>query len=268
VEYQRIIDGKALAFKKGQELKEKITHFSFAKPPRVVDYCSYKEPGAQIYLNLKVNKAKEFGINFDLVSVDEMSPEDLRRNIVRENNNQGTTGIMIQVPLPDQLYPYQKGIIDLIEPIKDVDGLKVNGPFDSATGLAVVNLLDNINIDYLTKLFAVTGSEGVEGSAIVNLLINKGAKVLEVDKKNSQSSLYEIKQADVVISATGQKELINSSMVKDGVVLIDVGLGEFAEDAYEKASFYTPRVGGVGPMTIICLMENIINAATSHNLNA
>jgi methylenetetrahydrofolate dehydrogenase (NADP+) / methenyltetrahydrofolate cyclohydrolase len=257
----KIIDGRALALKKEADLREKISRLNRKKPPKVVDFCTYSQEGAEIYLSLKVKKAESLGIKFVLESVDNFTFEKLKEEISKENESPEITGLMMQVPLPENLYPYQKELIDLINPEKDVDGLKVNGPFPSATGQAVIDLLDSINIDYLTKVFVVVGSEGVEGSSIVNLLINRGAKVIEVDKRNRESSLGDIKQADVVISATGQKELISAEMVKDGVVAVDVGLGEFTEDVYEKASFYTPKYGGVGPMTIICLMENVVKAA-------
>jgi methylenetetrahydrofolate dehydrogenase (NADP+) / methenyltetrahydrofolate cyclohydrolase len=256
------IDGKALALKKEAILREKIEGENPAKKPRVVDFCTFSQPGAEVYLNLKVKKAESLGIEFTLVDITNYSIEEFKSEINKANTDSNITGMMIQVPLPENLYPYQGELINLINPQKDVDGLKINGPFTSATGVAVLELLESININFMEKVFAVVGSEGVEGQAIVQLLEEKKAKVLEIDRKHPNYSLEDIKKADVVISATGQEELISADLIKEGAILIDVGLGEFSEDCYEKASFYTPKVGGVGPMTIICLMENIIKTVS------
>lgn len=122
--------------------------------------------------------------------------------------------------------------------------------------------LENLKLKIENLTFGVVGSEGEVGEPLVEQLSMKNAKkVLRLDKKNPECNLEDLKQADVVISCTGVSGLINADMIKEGSVLIDVGLGDFESSTYKKAKLYTPKFGGVGPMTVISLMENILEAA-------
>lgn len=111
------------------------------------------------------------------------------------------------------------------------------------------------------KVFAVVGYKGWVGERILKALEFRTPGILKIDEGDDLNNLQ---AADVIISCTGKKNLIKGENIKEGAILIDVGLGDFDETALEKSSQYTPKIGGVGPLTVISLMENIVEAASSH----
>lgn len=257
----KIIDGKALAQKHEEALKEKISHLAVV--PHAVSFFDPVDPPSVTFTRMKQNKASELSIVLDAI---EITPE-VSTNVVATlvegfNTDTDTHGLMFQLPLPKHLRSHQDYLLNLIKGKKDIDGLKTASPYLPATVKGVESILESLGDDLIgVKYYAVVGSEGMIGKEMVHTLLTlDGEDVIEVDQKKTESSLDDIKQADIVISCVGKNNLIKPEHIKKGAVLIDVGLGDFDPGCYEKASAYTPVKGGVGPMTIISLMENIIDA--------
>lgn len=280
----KIIDGKALAEKLGKKLASEIGELQ--EKPLVVSILIGSDPNSLLYTQMKQKKAEEFNIDFLPMKFSVRTTfENVSKQIKLLNNSPEVRGIMIQLPIPrDFLRGMHKDeLINLIKPSKDIDGMLEESPFMSATVSGVMKILDHLasmdggdgesgslrrvaplddNDWYKDKVFAVVGSEGEVGKPLVHELADKEAKeVIRLDKRNPECNMMDLLKADVVISCTGVTGLVDAEMVKDGVIAIDVGLGDFDPSVYEKASMYTPKFGGVGPLTIISLMENILEAA-------
>lgn len=259
----KIIDGKALADKLGEKLKRELGKLK--ERPLVVSILVGNDPNSLLYTQMKQKKAEEFNIDFLPMKFPVKSSfENVARKIQSLNETSEVKGIMVQLPIPrDFLRGNVKWeLIDLIDPNKDIDGMVEDSNFVSATVKGVIKILDEIGADYRNWTFGVVGSEGEVGKPLVEQLSMKNAKkILRLDKVNPECNLDDLKKADVVISCTGVSGLVNADMVKDGVIAIDVGLGDFDSEVYKKAKLYTPKFGGVGPMTIYSLMENILEAA-------
>lgn len=259
----KIIDGKAIAEKLGDELKEKLA--GLKERPLVVSILIGSDPNSLLYTQMKQKKAEEFHIDFLPMKFPVKSTfENVARQIQKLNDSDEVKGIMIQLPIPKDFLRgmHKSELITAIEPSKDIDGMLEDSPYLSATVKGVMKILEEIKVDYKSLVFGVVGSEGEVGMPLVHELADKGAKeILRLDKRNPECNMNDLKKADVVISCTGVQGLVDAEMVKDEVIAIDVGLGDFDPAVYEKAKMYTPKFGGVGPMTIISLMENILEAA-------
>lgn len=260
----KIIDGKRLALEHEQKVRENLQKLRVR--PKVVSFLIGDDPNSVMYTNMKQQKASEVGIEFNpLRYPKDVSFEEIIKKIEKLNQDLEITGIMIQLPLPKEFLKNHQvsELLESIDPQKDIDGLNPRqSKFTPATAQGVISILDSLNLNYEKTIFAVVGSEGEVGMAIVFELTNKDAQVFKVDKKLPDTKLEDIKNADVVISATGVKNLIKAGFIKKGAILIDVGLGDFDPVCYNEASAYTPKVGGTGPMTVISLMENILKATS------
>jgi len=290
----QVIDGKVLADKLGKELAQKLG--GLKERPLVVSILIGNDPNSLLYTQMKQKKAEEFNIDFLPMKFSiKTTFENVATQIKKLNHSPEVKGIMIQLPIPkDFLRGMQKNeLIELIKPKKDIDGMVSGSPFLSATVKGVMKILEVIasgressglsgsdsqpglnqdhdvtnaprddSVWYRKTVFGVVGSEGEVGLPLVHELAGKGAKeIIRLDKRNPECNMMDLQKADVVISCTGVQGLVDEEMVKEGVIAIDVGLGDFDEAVYEKASLYTPKYGGVGPLTIISLMENILMAA-------
>lgn len=254
----KIIDGKVLARRCESLLKKRIKNLK--RPPRLVSFSSYEDLQIDRYTELKGRKAAELGIEFIVIyTVDQMTFAELTEKIQQESADRRNDGVMIQLPLPPSLQTQTEAAIQLIDPQKDVDGLTGKGPFLPAHTKAVISILKTFDsLD--NKVLAIVGSRGWAGSSITQMMGFRFPELIEIDQKLPGTSLNDLRQADLVISCTGVKNLIQPEQVKEGTILIDVGLGDFDPRCFEKASFYTPKIGGVGPVTIISLMENVTEA--------
>ncbi len=302
----QIIDGKALADRLGDKLKTKLG--ALKERPLVVSILIGSDPNSLLYTQMKQKKADEFYIDFLPMKFSvNTSFENVAKKIRSLNETDEVKGIMIQLPLSrDFLKDKTKwDLINLIDSKKDIDGMKEDSPFVSATVLGVMKILEEVIAIsrseeaipvsseiasekaprddasaislrddasaislrddenwYKETVFGVVGSEGEVGKPLVEQLSMKNAhKILRLDKRNPDCNFDDLQEADVVISCTGVQSLVNSEMIKEGAILIDVGLGDFDPSTYEKAKMYTPKFGGVGPMTIYSLMENILEAS-------
>lgn len=245
-----IIDGKAIAAKRLASLKLKVQ--SLTRPPKLAIVLIGDDPASKIYVSLKIKKAKEIGIETE----------------VRQDLNTDADGIIVQIPGPQEL-------IDRIPLEKDVDGLRENSPFLPATVKGILTILQDvipakagIYIDSGSALrlsgmtFCVVGQGKLVGKPLSDYLEKNNCKVIRCDEFTKDLKTETLK-GDVLVSATGVEHLIKADMVKNGAVVIDCGSPKAEVDpaAAEVASVMTPVPGGVGPLTVVSLLENTVQAA-------
>lgn len=265
----KIIDGRKLAQIRQEKLVEKIK--TLPKTPKVVSFLIGSDAPSVLYTNIKQKKAEEIGIKFEAIRLPvETEFEEVAEKIRDLNDEKDVDGIMVQLPLPEE---FLKGrdeheLLELIDGKKDVDGLTTKGKFLSATARSVISILEDENIEVKGKKVVVVGASDLVGKPVATELEKMGAEVKMCDSKTENIRLLTI-EADILISATGVPKLIKGHMVKNGAVVIDVGaekvdgkvVGDVDFESVEPlASRITPVPGGVGPMTVISLMENAVEA--------
>ena len=236
------------------------------------------DPASKVYVRNKSRACEEVGIEYEEFLLDETISQEELINLIEElNNRKDIHGILLQSPIPKNL-----NINEAFEKIsykKDVDGFNpINvgklsigqDAFISCTPLGVIKMFEEYNIDLEGKEVVILGRSNIVGKPLIQCCLNKNATVTVCHSRTK--NLPEItKRADVVISAIGKSKFVKKEMIKDGAVIIDVGInrGEDGkltgdvdfENAKEIASYITPVPGGVGPMTITMLMNNVIKAA-------
>ena len=274
----KIIDGKAIATKLRMELKEKIEKFPMKIGLSVV--IVGKDPASQIYVRNKVKACEEIGIQSSVYELDESaSQEELETLLSTLGKDKNTHGILLQLPLPKGFDT--ESATSKIPAHKDIDGfsavdlgyLALNNPrFIACTPLGIMKLLEYEGVALEGKHAVVLGRSDTVGKPMAMLLLNANATVTICHSKTK--NLTEIcKNADILVSAIGKPRAVTEDMVKEGAIVIDVGMnrdknGKLCGDIdYEavakKASLVTPVPGGVGPMTITMLLYNTFKAAQS-----
>lgn len=276
----KIIDGKSIAKIREEKLKEEVAKLGVI--PKVVSILIGDDAPSILYTNIKQKKAGELGINFEPIKL----PADIdfykvSSLIIDLNNDPGANGIMIQLPVPKKFLVEHKTqeLLNLINPKKDVDGLVSESPFQTAAVKAVFNILEEERIDVKNKYCVMVGSSDLIGKPIADGLKALGGMVKLCNSKTENLEQF-TKQADILVSATGVPNLIKGDMVKEGVVVIDVGVMVMEEDkednkelenkkvlgdvefelVIKKASKITPVPGGVGPVTVVSLLENVVES--------
>ncbi len=270
----QIMDGKALSDKIKQQLIEEIKTFPTIPGLTVIQVGH--DPASDIYVKGKNKLAGEIGVNFNHLLYDSIVTEEELLNKIEELNHDSTVhGILLQLPIPHHLDKMK--LINTIDSKKDVDGLTVlnTGYLNqgvnalvSCTPKGVMRILEEYHVDLLGKHVVIIGRSNLVGKPLVSLFLNSNATVTVCHSKTNNLASY-TKQADVLVVAAGHKDLIRGDMLKCGVIIIDVGISRVDdklygdvnfEEASQVASLITPVPGGVGPMTKICLMENVIDA--------
>ncbi len=268
----QILDGKALSNKIIENIREKTLLLD--KKPGLGVILVGENPASKVYVKNKEKQALNAGFNSAVYKLPEnTSKDDLLKLIDELNNDEGTNGILLQLPLPKHLNPYD--FLDKINPKKDVDGFHpVNAgklmlnekPYAvPCTPKGIITLLDEYNIKLEGANAVIIGRSNIVGKPLSMLLLNRNATVTVVHSKTK--NLSEItKNADILISATGRADMVTGNMVKKGAVVIDVGIirdengklrGDVDFDSVKEiAGFITPVPGGVGPMTIAALIQN------------
>lgn len=257
----KIIDGRKIAKDHEEQLKQKVA--SLGIKPSIVSILVGDDPSSVLYSDIKMKKAQEVGIDFNLkeFALPSSTWDDVCEEIKRLNQDEQVNGIMVQMPLPQQfLDSHTEGeLVNIIDSKKDVDGLRNDSPYLHATARAVMTILENEGIDVMQKKVAVVGATGMVGTPLVRALKSRGAIVIEINKQTD--SLTELtSQADILISAVGQQGLIGPDQIKMGAVVIDVGMDVDFEAVLPKVSKITPPKGGVGPVTVISLLENVVKS--------
>ena len=290
-----IIDGKAFAAKIRAEVKEDSDKLIELKQ---VEACLAvvlvgENPASKVYVGQKTKMAAECNIKTKDVKLDENTEQEKLLNIVKDlNNDPKVHGILVQLPLPKQID--ERKVIDTITVEKDVDGfhainagrLSIGGDmlkkaFIPCTPLGSLLLLKDQIKDLSGKKAVVIGRSNIVGKPMSQLLIEESCTVTVVHSKTK--NIEDVcAQADIIVAAVGRAEMINSNWLKQGAVVIDVGINRIQfkkEDGSEsskivgdvdfdsastKASKITPVPGGVGPMTIACLLRNTVTSAYRH----
>ncbi|MCS7164139.1 MAG: bifunctional methylenetetrahydrofolate dehydrogenase/methenyltetrahydrofolate cyclohydrolase FolD [Thermodesulfovibrio sp.] len=274
-----IIDGKSLALKIKEELKKDVQELkNKGINPCLAVILVGDNKASQKYVSFKEKTCKELEIQSLVFKFDENIDETSLLNLIDElNNDPNVNGILVQLPLPKHLN--QNIILEKINPLKDVDGftpfclgrlLNDNPLFIPCTPKGVIRMLDEYKIPLEGKQAVVIGRSVIVGKPLSLLLLKRNATVTICHSKTF--NLPEItKNADILCVAVGKENFINSNMIKEGAVIIDIGInvtksGKVVGDVNfdevrQKASYITPVPGGVGPMTIAMLMENTIYAA-------
>ena len=255
-----VFDGKEFASNKEEELRKKGLN------PKLASILVGEDPASKIYLNLKKKAAERVEAIVEIHKFPESAnPKDIIALIKKLNLDDSTHGIMIQLPLPRSLKLEAKRLIDAIDSKKDVDGLRENSFFVPATVKAILQIIELATSDkrkVTRKRVVVVGVKGEVGRRLIRELKKREYRVsgYDIETKDLQAKT---KDADILISVTGVPGLIKADMVRGGAVVIDVGSPKgdvnFAEVS-KKASFITPVPGGVGPVTISCLLENLVEA--------
>lgn len=274
-----IIDGKQLAKKTREKLKYEVEDLKKEGiQPKLAVIMVGDNSASQIYVRNKSKACNDVGIEFEeYLLPGTTKQEELLDVIEKLNNNKEINGILLQSPIPDVLdinEAFRK-----ISPEKDVDGFHpVNvgklvlgqDTFVSCTPYGVMKMFEEYNIDLEGKNAVVIGRSNIVGKPMSQCLLNKNATVTICHSRTR--NLPEItKNADILVSAIGRPEFVTADMVKDGAVVIDVGINRTAEgklkgdvdfeNVSKKASYITPVPGGVGPMTIAMLMNNVVKAS-------
>ena len=274
----KIIDGKKIAEGireevRGEVLKLKEKGISPALSVVLVG----ESPASLVYIKNKEKACLEAGIIFDLVKLPESATqEELIRKVAELNNDEKVQGILVQLPLPKQID--EQKIVETIDPQKDVDGFhreNIGKMFLGAEGFlpgtpaGIVELLKKSQIEMAGKRCVIVGRSNIVGKPLALLLLREDATVTICHSRTEK--LAEIcREADILISAVGKSGMIGEDFVKEGAVVIDVGINRDEEGKLRgdidfekvlpKVSKITPVPGGVGPMTIAMLLKNVVKA--------
>ncbi len=274
----KIIDGKAISQQIKDELKEETAKLKAGgKNPCLAVIQVGKDPASSVYVNNKKKACAYIGIESLSYEIEENAPEEELLDLIQQlNENPAVHGILVQLPLPKHMDEFK--VIQTIAPQKDVDGfneknvgaLNTGGKgFVSCTPAGVVQLLKRSGIEIAGKHCVIIGRSNIVGKPAAALMLRENATVTICHSRTA--NLAEMtKQADILIVAMGKPKAIDASYVKEGAVVIDVGIhrmengklcGDVDYDSVsEVAQAITPVPGGVGPMTIAMLMENCIAA--------
>ncbi|WP_290664776.1 MULTISPECIES: bifunctional methylenetetrahydrofolate dehydrogenase/methenyltetrahydrofolate cyclohydrolase FolD [Ignavibacterium] len=285
----QLIDGKKIASDIRKELKEKIDKLKSEgkSVPGLVAILVGDNPASQIYVASKSKACEEIGMRTKVEKFPStLTEKELVTVIEKYNADKNYHGILVQLPLPKHIN--ENKIIEAISPKKDVDGFHPmsvgnlvigNETFVSCTPAGIQELLKRYYINTKGKHVVVVGRSNIVGKPIANLMLQKNDyanSIVTVCHSAASDLSFYTKQADILIAAIGQPEMIKGDMVKEGVVVIDVGINRIEDkvsskgyrivgdvafnEVAPKSSYITPVPGGVGPMTIAMLLTNTFKA--------
>jgi len=269
------IDGKAFSQTVLEKIREEHSQLKekYGKPAGLAVGIVGNNPASQVYVKNKIRACENVGFYSENIELDEnISEKELLQEINKLNKNDRINGILVQLPLPAHINELK--IIDSISPEKDVDGFHVSNigkmvigdetGFLSCTPYGIMQLLEEYKIEISGKDAVIIGRSNIVGKPMALMLIQKGATV-QVCNSNTKDLRKKLNKADIIIVAAGVPKLLKKEDVKEGAVVIDVGInrvdGEICGDVdyegvAEKTSYITPVPGGVGPMTIASLIKN------------
>ena len=271
-----IIDGKEFSKKILEEIsneQKEIVERKNLRPAGLAVIIVGENPASQVYVRNKTRACEKVGFYSETIKLEEnISENDLIKKIEELNEDNKIDGILVQLPLPKHIDELK--VINSIKPEKDVDGFSnVNvgkmvigdeSGFLSCTPYGIMQLLEGYDIDVNGKDVVVVGRSNIVGKPMAMMLIQKGATV-QVCNSRTKDLSKKLKKADIIVVAVGVPRMIKATDVKEGVVVIDVGINRVDgklcgdvdyEDVAQKASYITPVPGGVGPMTIASLIKN------------
>ena len=271
-----IIDGKKEAATLREEIKKEINSIKTKtnKVPGLTVILIGEFVPSLIYVRNKEKKSKEVGINSNVIKYPkDVTEEEVLKKISELNNNKDVSGILVQLPLPDQIN--KEKIINSIDPSKDVDGFNPINVGNLASGneaiipctpLGCLMLLKKIENNLSGKHAVIIGRSNLNGKPMAQLLLRENCTVTITHSK-TKNLKEECLKADILIAAVGVANLVKKDWVKDGSIVIDVGINKKGnkivgdvsfEEVKNKVKAITPVPGGVGPMTIACLLKNTL----------
>lgn len=233
--------------------------------PKLAIVVTIDNPVSNAYLKKKKQYGADIGVEVDIYQIKQAEARALLNKL---SNDDSVHGIIVQLPLEDTSKTEE--IVNLVHRDKDVDGLGRDPHFDPATPLAILWLLSGYNIDLQNKNILLIGRGKLVGAPLEKLFINSGITPIVADKNTPNTKELAL-EADVIITATGHHRVLTSDMIKQGAVVVDAGVaseggktvGDVAPDVYETRDdlTITPLKGGVGPLTVCALFDNVIRAA-------
>ena len=284
----QLIDGKATAAKIKEEIAQEVETIvaNGGKRPHLAAVLVGHDGGSETYVKNKVIACEACGFKSSLIRFEEdVTEKELLDCVDRLNNDEDVDGFIVQLPLPKHID--EQKVIEAIDYRKDVDGfhpvnvgrMAIGLPcFISATPLGIITLLKRYNIETSGKKCVVLGRSNIVGKPMAQLMMQKqyGDATVTVCHSRSKTLKDECRQADIIIAAIGRPDFVTADMVKEGVVIVDVGTTRVPDptrksgfrlngdvkfdEVAPKCSFITPVPGGVGPMTICSLMKNTLAA--------
>ena len=272
----RLLDGKALAARRRAALADRIAALPFRPGLRVVRVG--EDPASGVYVRAKDKAATEAGFDSATLHLPEGTTEaELLATVGRLNADPDVDGILVQLPLPAHIRA--QTVIEAVDPAKDVDGFHPVNAGRLAAGLpglvpctpkGVMHLLRDAGIPLSGTRVAVLGRSAIVGRPMAALLLAADATVTQLHSR-SRDLAHECRRADILIAAVGRPGLVRGDWVAEGAAVVDVGINRLSdgslagdvafEEARPHAAWITPVPGGVGPMTIACLLENTLDAA-------
>lgn len=275
-----IIDGKQTSLNIKEEIKEEIARLKVetGRAPGLAVVQVGENPASKVYVNSKVRTCGAIGIHSEKYLLEkDSSQEELLTLIDNLNNDVNINGILVQLPLPKHMD--ETVVTEAISIEKDVDGFKAENIgkvllgeedcFKSCTPYGIIELLKRYDIELSGADVAIIGRSNIVGKPLAALLINESATVTVCHSRTADLS-DKVKKADIVIAAVGIKEFVTNDMVKEGAVVIDVGINRGDDgklygdvnfpEVSAKCRAITPVPGGVGPMTIAMLMKNTLTS--------
>ena len=278
----KLLEGKPIAEKIKSELKDEIENLKnkFKVTPTLATIQVGENPQAAIYLKSQKRLAKELNVEFqEHLLANSTTEGELIDYIAKLNRDKNVTGILLQLPLPAQIN--SKDIPIHINPLKDVEGMHPENVgqalfgkmrIGSCTALAVMELIKSTGIDLYGKEAVIVGHSEIVGKPVSLLLLDKFATTTTCHIATGQRGYLptHVKRAEILVVAVGKPGIIQGEWIQEGAIVIDVGINRVGDKivgdvefdkAFEKAGFITPVPGGVGPVTVMMLMRNLIEAA-------
>lgn len=285
----QLIDGKATSNAIKQEIAEEVRKLTAegGKKPHLAAILVGEDGASRTYVNHKVKSCEQVGFNSTLCKFDaNITEEKLLETIEELNNNDDIDGFIVQLPLPDHID--ETKVTEAIDPKKDVDGfhpanlgkMMLGLPtFLPATPYGIIQLLERYNIETSGKKCVIVGRSHIVGTPM-SLLMSRNSKVgnctVTLTHSRTQNLKEECLAADILIVALGRAEFVTADMVKEGAVVVDVGITRIEDsskksgfslkgdvkfdEVSEKAAWITPVPGGVGPMTVVSLLKNTLES--------
>lgn len=290
----QLLDGKALALQIKEEIANEVRQLTAKgmRPPHLAAVIVGNDGASQTYVASKEKSSHEVGFTSSVYRLSDNIPEHELLDVIKFlNNDDDIDGFIVQLPLPAHIN--EQTVIHAISPDKDVDGFTpINvgrmvlgqDAFIPATPMGICTLLQRYGIETQGKHCVVLGRSNIVGTPVANLLSRKGTDCTVTLCHSRTRDLASLtRQADILIAAIGKPEFVTADMVKEGVVLVDVGIHRIPDDSRKSGyriigdvkhsevdklcSWTTPVPGGVGPLTIVSLLQNTLKAYKNKNVN-
>lgn len=262
----KLLNGKELAgyIKARQAHEVRSLRQAWHIQPKLAIVVTVDNPVIDLYMRLKQKYGADILVDVAIHRVSQAEVPDLLNTLSKDDS---VHGVIVQLPLADP--SATDAIVNLVDPAKDVDALGARAEFDPATPMAIMWLLAGYNIDLSGKAVLLIGKGKLVGGPLEKILGSSGVNVRVADRSTTDLQRLTL-EADVIITATGSPAVLHADMVKHGAIIVDAGVasedgktvGDVAPDVYERDDLtITPTKGGVGPLTVCALFENVIRAA-------